>query len=95
MALRLCARILIGFCLVLFIFKYLANISSGDLEYGHDNVLTRIVAIGKLKTHGFNQGDIHGDLPSALKVLEFAGILNEKRDWIAGRTILVQTVSSK
>ncbi|KAJ3265112.1 hypothetical protein HK104_006349 [Borealophlyctis nickersoniae] len=36
-------------------------------------------------------GDLHGDLPHALKVLRMAGLIDEKGDWAGGRTIFVQT----
>ncbi|KAJ3085600.1 hypothetical protein HK102_014017 [Quaeritorhiza haematococci] len=42
---------------------------------------TRIVAVG----------DLHGDLQSTLQVLKIAGVIDEQRNWIGGRTVLVQT----
>jgi hypothetical protein len=39
-------------------------------------------------------GDLHGDLLQALKTFRLAGIIDNKGDWIAGKTILVQTVIS-
>ncbi|KAJ3081004.1 hypothetical protein HK102_002642 [Quaeritorhiza haematococci] len=42
---------------------------------------TRIVAVG----------DLHGDLRSTLAVLRMAGVVNEERRWVGGRTVLVQT----
>ncbi len=37
-------------------------------------------------------GDFHGDLKSASRAMEMAGLINKKREWIAGKTVFVQTV---
>ncbi|TPX47469.1 hypothetical protein SeMB42_g00708 [Synchytrium endobioticum] len=52
----------------------------GSDEHVEPGPSRRIVAIG----------DLHGDLPNTLKVLEFAGIINDQQDWIATNTTLVQ-----
>jgi len=36
-------------------------------------------------------GDLHGDLPAALKVLQMAGVVDAQGHWKAGATVLVQT----
>jgi len=36
-------------------------------------------------------GDVHGDFDQFVKVLRAAKVINEKNDWSAGKTILVQT----
>lgn len=36
-------------------------------------------------------GDLHGDLPHALKVLTIAGLIDSDTNWIGGETTLVQT----
>ncbi|KAJ3058989.1 hypothetical protein HK102_010215, partial [Quaeritorhiza haematococci] len=51
-----------------------------DANDGDGSLLQRIVAVG----------DLHGDLKSALEVLEMAGIINSERQWVAGNTIFVQ-----
>ena len=35
-------------------------------------------------------GDLHGDLQNTFKVLEFAAVINERHEWIAPNTTLVQ-----
>lgn len=37
-------------------------------------------------------GDLHGDLSNTLSILKFSKIIDEDHHWIAGDTILVQTV---
>ncbi|TPX71483.1 hypothetical protein SpCBS45565_g01167 [Spizellomyces sp. 'palustris'] len=49
-------------------------------DYIHKEPL-RIVAVG----------DLHGDYANALAVLRMAGIANRKGEWVAGRTVFVQT----
>ncbi|HMD97044.1 MAG TPA: metallophosphoesterase [Terriglobia bacterium] len=41
----------------------------------------RIVAIG----------DIHGDFPDFVAILRQTGLIDDNRQWIGGRTVLVQT----
>ena len=36
-------------------------------------------------------GDFHGDYANTLQTLVMAGIANQKGDWVAGKTIFVQT----
>lgn len=36
-------------------------------------------------------GDLHGDLPNALKVLEMAGVIDSERQWTGNTDYLVQT----
>jgi hypothetical protein len=36
-------------------------------------------------------GDLHGDLPNALKVLEMAGVIDSERKWTGDVDFLVQT----
>lgn len=37
-------------------------------------------------------GDLHGDLANTLSILKFSKIIDDDQRWIAGNTILVQTV---
>ncbi|KAJ3311041.1 Ras- protein Rap-1b [Boothiomyces sp. JEL0838] len=36
-------------------------------------------------------GDLHGDMENSVKTLRMAGIIDENNNWIAGKTIFVQT----
>lgn len=46
-----------------------------------DEYETRIVALG----------DLHGDLPHALKTLKFSGVIDENQKWTGNVDFLVQT----
>lgn len=59
-----------------------ANFETPNVE--NEPEIQRVVAVG----------DLHGDLLQALKTFRLAGIIDNKGDWIAGKTILVQTVIS-
>lgn len=43
------------------------------------------------KRHIVAVGDLHGDLPNALKVLKFSGVIDEAGDWTGIPDFFVQT----
>jgi len=73
---------------IFFIFKYNRPqsvgsplVSSNSKVQDKDQFTRRIVAVG----------DLHGDLPNALKVLEMSGVISESGNWTGNVDFFVQT----
>lgn len=64
-------------CLVLVLIGTIPGLAAEDVWQG----VERVVAVG----------DVHGDLEQFVKVLRFAGLIDEEMNWSGGKTHLVQT----
>lgn len=55
-------------------------------------IATTVLAIHVDDRRIVAMGDLHGDLANTLSILKFSKIIDDDQRWIAGNTILVQTV---
>ena len=63
----------------------------GEQSLTQANVQIPSDAPPSLKRHIVAVGDLHGDLPNALKVLKFSGVIDEAGDWSGIPDFFVQT----
>lgn len=79
-------RVAVGVALCVLVYVVLLSGLNGQsgvprLEHPSETFERRIVALG----------DLHGDLPNALTVLQMAGVIDDERKWTGDVDFLVQT----
>jgi hypothetical protein len=74
----LCGFLVIGFVLYSKWIPITQNEQKWVVEHSNNH---KIIAIG----------DLHGDLPNTLRTFRMAGLIDQDRNWIAGKTTFVQT----
>jgi hypothetical protein len=67
------------------------NQLTGYFQSGQVHPPIEVSELKPFTRHIVAVGDMHGDYPNALRVLQFSGVVDEKGDW-TGRLYIVTTV---